>query len=67
MMTSLFQSSGASASSYTVVNRGCTILAKSSFRLFCPFLALRIFPREARPKAERSGVYNFVPQRAQAG
>ena len=24
-------------------------------------------PREARPKASRSGVYNFVPQRAQAG
>ena len=26
-----------------------------------------IIPREARPKASRSGVYNFVPQRAQAG
>ena len=24
-------------------------------------------PREARPKASRSGVNNFVPQRAQAG
>ena len=26
-----------------------------------------LIPREARPKASRSGVYNFVPQRAQAG
>ena len=26
-----------------------------------------IIPREARPKASLSGVYNFVPQRAQAG
>ena len=26
-----------------------------------------IIPREARPKASRSGLYNFVPQRAQAG
>ena len=26
-----------------------------------------IIPREARPKASRSGVYNFVPQMAQAG
>ena len=26
-----------------------------------------VIPREARPKASRSGVYNFVPQRAQAG
>ena len=28
---------------------------------------IRFIPREARPKASRSGVYNFVPQRAQAG
>ena len=27
----------------------------------------RLIPREARPKASHSGVYNFVPQRAQAG
>ena len=27
----------------------------------------KLIPREARPKASRSGVYNFVPQRAQAG
>ena len=26
-----------------------------------------LIPREARPKASHSGVYNFVPQRAQAG
>ena len=31
------------------------------------YLGIPIFPREARPKASRSGVYNFVPQRAQAG
>ncbi len=28
---------------------------------------LLLIPREARPKAERSGVYNFVPQSAQGG
>ena len=27
----------------------------------------KFVPREARPKASRSGVYNFVPQMAQAG
>ena len=32
------------------------------------YLFIYLFiPREARPKASRSGVYNFVPQRAQAG
>ena len=31
------------------------------------FIGYYIIPREARPKASRSGVYNFVPQRAQAG
>ena len=29
--------------------------------------AFGFIPREARPKASRSGVYNFVPERAQAG
>ena len=37
----------------------------------CAKISLRpqhfLIPREARPKASRSGVYNFVPQRAQAG
>ena len=32
-----------------------------------PLMAISVIPREARPKASRSGVYNFVPQRAQAG
>ena len=35
--------------------------------LFCGSIAKLFIPREARPKASRSGVYNFVPQRAQAG
>ena len=30
-------------------------------------VSLLFIPREARPKASRSGVYNFVPERAQAG
>ena len=30
-------------------------------------LSVVLIPREARLKASRSGVYNFVPQRAQAG
>ena len=34
----------------------------ASLPSFSPFI-----PREARPKASRSGIYNFVPQRAQAG
>ena len=32
-----------------------------------PLVGVWVIPREARPKASRSGVYNFVPQRAQAG
>ena len=40
---------------------------KVSTLIFIDILWLFLIPREARPKASRSGVYNFVPQRAQAG